>query len=60
MGGWSRLSMSEYVCDHARNDQYVYAMPLLKQEHAQSAGLGPSVCATIAQAVNKPIDETSS
>ena len=31
------------VCDHARNDQHVHAMLLLKKQRAESSGLGSRV-----------------
>ena len=45
------------VCDHAQNDQHTHAMSLLKKHRAESAGLGPSSYAPIAQAFNKLSDE---
>ena len=41
------------VRDHARNDQHAHVMSLLKKPRSQSAGLGPSSYAPIAQAFNK-------
>ena len=45
------------VRDHAQNDQHTHAMSLLKKQRAESAGLGPSSYAPIAQAFNKLSDE---
>ena len=41
------------VRDHAQNDQHTHSMSLLKKKQAESAGLGPSGYAPIAQAFNK-------
>ena len=45
------------VRDHAQNDQHTHAMSLMKKQRAQSAGLGPSSYAPIAQAFNKLSDD---
>ncbi len=45
------------VRDHAKNDQHAHAMTLLKQQQSQSAGLGPSSYAPIAQAFTKLSDD---
>ena len=39
------------IKDHAQTDQHTHAMMLLKKEHAQSSGLGPSSYAPIAKAL---------
>jgi hypothetical protein len=39
------------IKDHARTDQHMHAMMLLKKEHAQSSGAGPSSYAPIAKAL---------
>ena len=46
------------IRDHARTDQHAHAMLLLKKEHADSAGLGPSSYAPIAKALNVLPDDT--
>ena len=45
------------VCNHTRNDQHTHAIALLKKQRAQSAGLGPSSYAPIAQAFNRLSDD---
>ena len=44
------------VRDHARNNQHVHAMSLLRKQHSKSAGLGPLFYVPIAQAFNKLSD----
>ena len=39
------------IKDHAQTDQHIYALILLKKEHVQSSGLGPSSYAPIAKAL---------
>ena len=45
------------IHDHARADQHIYAMSLLKQEHARSSGSGYSSYSPIAKALSKLSDE---
>ena len=45
------------VCDHTKSDQHSHAMVLLKKQRSQSAGLGPSTYAPIAQAFSKLSDD---
>ena len=40
------------VRDHTKSDQHSHALALLKKQRSQSAGLGPSTYASIAQAFN--------
>ena len=43
--------------DHTKSDQHSHAMALLKKQRSESAGLGPSTYAPIAQAFSKLSDD---
>ena len=45
------------VRDHTKSDQHSHAMELLKKQHLQSAGLGPSTYAPIAQSFSTLSDD---
>ena len=44
--------------DHARTDQHAHAMLLLKKEHVDFTGLGPSSYAPIAKALSVLLENT--
>ena len=47
--GLLELFACNHACNHAKNDQHIHAMSLLKQQHAETADLGPLADASIAQ-----------
>ena len=56
-GAYSLRIHVSSVRDHTKSDQHSHAMALLKKQRSQSAGLGPSTYAPIAQGFSKLSDD---